>query len=174
MAYLYDILTIKGYDVTILKFSLECDKIPEWYCAYVKFKDKIKNEYYNETFRDKEFIIGIDTNHYHNTNQTDEEKLQDCIKQITEVIEEHLEFLEEETNIRDNKMKHITELIKEIGMDKPIGKKYANTDRGVLTRLQGDEVKVVGIAIATLGNGCQEINWIKHKDFMEDEEISNK
>lgn len=87
---LKDIKTIKGYDVTIIKLGFkEETSLNDWFCAYVKLKGKLKKEYSNETYRSNR-IIGIDTNHFYNFKQDEETKLKSCIRQITEVINEHI------------------------------------------------------------------------------------
>ena len=82
------IKNIRGYDVSFQKIGIP--RIGEWICAYVNLKGELKEEKYNnETFRELN-VIGVDTNHLHNMEQSLESKYKDAERQITSIIEEHI------------------------------------------------------------------------------------
>lgn len=76
------------------KYSIYDHKTNDYYCMYVELPEleKISDTLSSETYREKN-TVGIDTHHYNNFNQTLEEKYNDGIEQIKEVIEEYLELL---------------------------------------------------------------------------------
>ena len=84
------IKTIKGYDVSFVKLELG-ERFPAWICAYVKLPGKLKDDYHNETYRESN-TVGIDTNHGFNQKQSITEKYEDAERQITSIIEEHLDY----------------------------------------------------------------------------------
>ena len=59
------------------------------FCAYVYLPFPKEKEYCYETFRHGK-TIGIDTNHWNNEKMSIDEKREDAIKQIQEVIDEYI------------------------------------------------------------------------------------
>jgi len=68
----------------------------------------------------------------------------------------------------------VSEIIDKIPFDNLIGKKFDNKDNGILTKFQGEEVECVGIAIATKGKGCQQIAWVKSKNFIDEDDVKDE
>jgi len=86
-AYLEDIIQCEGKDVTILKIVRGNDK---WYCAYVRIDNLDKSIDYTCTdpypTYHKGNVLGVDTDHGWNQDQTLEEKKKDAINQIEQII----------------------------------------------------------------------------------------
>lgn len=78
----------KFYDITLILIETGSGK---WYYAYVYLDRKDKNDLDNCTYNHGN-VYGIDTMHYFNTNQTIEQKKDDAIRQIKELIKSELKL----------------------------------------------------------------------------------
>jgi len=72
--------------------------------------------------------------------------------------------------MKRNKKKTTKEIFEEMNNVCQVDTMLDNSENGFLTKVQGDTVKIVGLAIATKGEGCQQVCWIKSEDFVEPEE----
>jgi len=81
----------KSYIIAIKKVESRSNHFTDWFCAYVILKGKkiIDSDVLSYcTYRDGN-IFGIDTAHFWNEKQTEEEKFEDAIKQITCLIKSY-------------------------------------------------------------------------------------
>ena len=88
------LINVAGKQVNIREIKLGNEAI--WYNAYVDFKGSsaVKDDYISwATFREGD-IIGVDTMHSYNDEQTQAQKLIDAIHQIEHIIEKLNEVLE--------------------------------------------------------------------------------
>ena len=73
---------------------------PHHVCAYVRLTPPFRSvdnfEYSYETDRDGD-IFGVDTDHFHNRHQNMTQKMGDAKWQITELIQEHLDWQSEQS-----------------------------------------------------------------------------
>jgi len=69
-----------------------------------------------------------------------------------------------------DKLKTTEELFEKFRQMKYLNKEFETSNNSIIRKYQGDKVKCVGVAVAVCGKGCQQILWIKTKDFLEDEE----
>ena len=87
-------LMVEGEQVTIKRIELEDNTYlygnSFWYNAYVTLQEPLKESYEGETYR-KGNIIGVDTAHSRNFGESEGQKLDDVINQISEIIKEHRE-----------------------------------------------------------------------------------
>jgi len=90
---------IKDHKVVFREIYLDQNAIPSHICAYVRlippFRSSDDYEYLYETYREDD-VFGVDTAHYHNKNQNMTQKLEDAKRQITELIQEHINWQAEQ------------------------------------------------------------------------------
>ncbi len=85
----------KNYDIFLMPVGIDKDR---WVCAYVKLKPikEIAEDYLDNCTYHEEDVYGIDTAHSHNFNMSYEEKEEDAIKQITGLIKDFNNKLNED------------------------------------------------------------------------------
>lgn len=109
--------TILGYKVVFREVYLDICIQPSHICAYVRltppFNSNDDYEYPYETYRERD-VFGVDTAHFRNRDQNMTQKLEDARWQITQLIQEHVEW-QAEQNIpfisKPEKPKHIHERV---------------------------------------------------------------
>ena len=73
---------------------------PSHICAYVRltppFRSSDDDDYSDETFREED-VFGVDTAHFSNRNQNMTQKQEDAKWQITQLIQEHINWQSEQS-----------------------------------------------------------------------------
>ena len=84
------IVNNKEYFITLIRLGVPKDKFNitgELICAYVYLDNPIDNSDWSDWTYHEGNVYGVDTAHWHNNEMTLDEKREDAIKQITELIE---------------------------------------------------------------------------------------
>lgn len=91
--------TISGHKVIFREMYFNHQLTPSHICAYVRltppFKSADEFGYTYETYREDD-VFGVDTDHLFNQNQNMTQKLEDARRQITDLIQDHIDWQAEQ------------------------------------------------------------------------------